>query len=406
MTERLAVLTGAASGIGRAAAIRLAAEGWRCLIVDRDAGGLNEVVAALPGGAERHRGVAADLTDPAAFAAVAEAVAGMGPVEALINNAGMSDGSGTPLAAQEAAQPDRLMALNLHAPARMVAALRTAFAPGARVVNVASGAGLRAIPFRGAYSPSKAGLIAQSAALAAEMPDLTVTTLCPGFVRTELVDGLIAAGRLDPAQAAAKTPMGRMAAPAEMAEALVFLASPDARPLSGTAFSLDGGSSVYGGSMRYEAEKAAEPLALTVSTQFTLRGCAGFGGLDALLPDAPADYEAAVDGTALDAAPGGLFAAVHAAAGAFASQGDRRASLTLLLPAAGEEDWRAAGDRAAAHMAVATLACEWGLSGLRINALELSPGFASAPLAALLTYVGGARAQYLTGQILQTRGED
>ncbi|MGN5479321.1 SDR family NAD(P)-dependent oxidoreductase [Cupriavidus basilensis] len=148
-----------------------------------------------------------DLTDAVAIGTLTERT---GPLDALVNNAGMSDRTNLPVV--EAGEDwQALLALNLEAPARLVDALSPRLAAGARVVNVASGAGLRAIPWRGAYSASKAGLIGMSRALARERPDLQVSVLCPGFVRTELVDRLIAAGRLDPARVTAKIPLGRMA---------------------------------------------------------------------------------------------------------------------------------------------------------------------------------------------------
>lgn len=386
MTD-LVVLTGAASGIGRAAAEAFAAQGQVCLLLDRDAEGLERVAGG------RHHVLPCDLTDPASFARIAQAVAGLGRVQVVANNAGMSDPSGIPMAEQTPAQLDRLLALNLRAPAALVQALRPHMVPGARVVNVSSGAGLRAIPFRGAYSPSKAGVIGLTAALAASDPGLSATALCPGYVRTELVEGLIAAGRLDPAQAVTKVPMARMASPAEMAQALVFLASPGAAPLSGQALSYDGGSSVFGGSISFDAAQAAVPVAMDTPAAFTV---AGDGALAALLPH-EGGYEAQVDAAALTAAS--PLAAVHAAAAAFARPGPRPASLTLLLPPA-PTDWIAAGDHAAARMAVATLACEWGRSGLRINALELHGAPTPQALAGVLAWAGGARAQYLTGQVI------
>lgn len=389
MTE-LVVLTGAASGIGRAAAEIFAAQGASCLLLDRDAEGLARVAAALPG---THHVLACDLTDPASFARIAQTVAGLGRVQVVANNAGMSDPSGVPMADQTMAQLDRLIALNLRAPAALVQALRPHMVPGARVVNVSSGAGLRAIPFRGAYSPTKAGVIGLTAALAAADHGLTATALCPGYVRTELVEGLIAAGRLDPAQAVTKVPMARMASPAEMAQALVFLASAAAAPLGGQALSYDGGSSVFGGSIAFSADQAAAPVAMDLATRFAV---AGDAALAALLPPT-GDYEAQVDATPLTA--GNALTAVHAAAARFAKTGPRPASLTLLLPPA-PADWIAAGDHAAAQMAIATLACEWGRSGLRINALQLRQPVPADALAGVLAWAGSARAQYLTGQVI------
>ena len=426
------LVTGAASGIGRATAVHFATKGWQCLLIDRDGKALDALVAELPGG---HQALRIDLTDPEQVRSLGAAGGSDGPIEAVVNNAGMSDPSGMPLADQSPAQQASLALLNLAAPAAVVSALDPRLAPGARVVNVSSGAGLRAIPFRGYYSASKAGLIAQTRALARARPDLTATVLCPGFVRTELVDGLISAGRLDPRQAVAKTPMGRMAEPAEMAEMIAFLASPGAQAISGQVVALCGGSSVYGGSRACEPAKRASlpmelPTALFVEAGGIdeLQGLAGEGidsgwiepGADASRGAGAGDggtrpaagrYQAVVDATprAARGAGGGdraatdLIATVHEAARRFASRHATDASLTLLLPADDVEElpWQSAGDGAAARMLVATLACELAPRALRVNAIEVPPGLKPRELAPLLQFVSGARAQFFTGQTLQ-----
>lgn len=382
------VLTGAASGIGRAAAELFAAAGHACLLLDRDGPRLSEVVAALPGGAERHIGLALDLTDPAAFAEVAKMA---GSVAAIINNAGMSDPSGVPLAEQSPEQGARLFALNLEAPLRLVEALSDRLEPGARIVNVASGAGLRAIPFRGAYSPTKAALIAQSRALAKARPDLCVTVLCPGFVRTDLVEALIAEGRIDPASATSKIPMARMASPTEMARGLTFLASPEAAPLSGSFVALDGASWVFGGSIRFNNQGAPELAVWAEGTKYLVQN---EPELAAYLPQDGA-YEAQI--RCLDA--GACYAGLHQAAADFVKAGSRPASLTLVLPPV-PADVQGAADHAAAKMAVATLACEFGATGLRINALQVAPHISAQEVAGVLHWVAGVEAQFLTGQVL------
>lgn len=387
------LITGAASGIGRASAQRFARSGWRCVLIDRNGEVLDRVRWALPGPGD-HLAKAIDLTDTAQIRALAQ---DMPLLDAVVNNAGMSDASHVPLAEQAPAQLQRLLALNLDAPATLVEALSGCLAAGARVVNVSSGAGLRAIPWRGAYSPGKAGLIAQSKALARSRPDLCVTVLCPGFVRTELVEGLIDAGRLKPAEAVAKTPLGRMALPEEMAEALFFLAGRDAAPLNGQVLSVDGGSSIYGGSA------ACAPVEATLWPLDAMLDLQVVGDAQGQLADVgvaqASAYRATLDGSALHASSA-LFA-VHEAACRFAGQHARDASLTVLLPAASTTDWREAGDVAAAAMLVSTLACEWGARALRINAVEID-GAADVPtLAPLLRFIAGAGAQYLTGQTLR-----
>lgn len=386
------LLTGAASGIGRQAALQFAAAGWRVLAVDRDGDGLAALTTALT--PDSVQSFVVDLADPAQIERLRDIEF---TIHAVVNNAGMSDASGTPLVDQPPLQIDRLLALNLYAPARIFEAVRHKLAAGARVVNVSSGAGLKAIPFRGAYSPSKAGLIAQTAALEKAEPQLAVTCLCPGFVRTELVENLIAAGRLDPVRAVSKIPLGRMASPAEMARAMLFLASSDAAPLSGQTFVYDGGSSIYGGSAHF-ALSEREVTSPEAGTRYTLVGAPE--GWASALPGGSGTYPALIDFSPLEAPAGELTKAVWQAATRFAEHHRFDASLTLVLPAESAEagNWAMAGDVAAAEMLVRTLACEFGASGRRINALRMDGTVQDR--AALLAFIAGVEAQFLTGQIL------
>ena len=389
------LLTGAASGIGRAAAHRLAAAGHRCVLVDRNAPALQALRAELPAPADgEHLARVTDLTDASQIAALTD---GMPRLDALINNAGMTDSSNTPTVDQAAGDWQRLLDLNLRAPARLVSALRSRLVPGARVVNVASGAGLRAIPWRGGYSPSKAGLIAQSRALAQSDPGLRVIVLCPGYVQTELVAGLIASGRLDPARAVAKIPLGRLADPDEIACALAFLASTHAAPLAGGLVCVDGGSSVYGGSQTYAPASGHGRVPPDAPLSLTVRG-----DWPPLPPESAGDgYPAVLDATVLASAPGHRLTAALQAAQRFTVDGP--ASLTLLLPDDDGLDWEHAGDHAAARMLIASLACEWGPAARRINAVQIAQGTSPEALAPLLRFVAGAQAQYLTGQVLCSR---
>jgi len=386
------LLTGAASGIGRQAALQFAAAGWRVLAVDRDQERLGTLRDELT--AVNFQPIHLDLSSSEAITTLKRLDF---PLDAIVNNAGLSDTSGTALVDQSPEQFERLFALNLDAPARILKALRDRLVPGARIVNVSSGAGLKAIPFRGVYSPTKAGLIAQSAALAKAMPELTVTCLCPGFVRTELVDSLISAGRLDPEQAVAKIPLGRMAAPSELARVIVFLAGRDARPLGGQTFIYDGGSSAYGGSARI-APSHRTVINHDAGTRYTLIG-APEEWADAL-PVGSGIYAAVLDFTPLEAPEGQLPQAVHQAAVRFAKEHSSDAALTLVLPSRSSEagNWELASDVAAAEMLVRTLACELASNGLRVNALRMSGG--PHGRAALVAFVAGVETQFLTGQIL------
>ena len=417
------LITGAASGIGRAAALQFAQQGWDCLLAD-----ISPAIAELPQqclaqGAASAQAFALDLTDAQALAQLGRQLAELPALDALVNNAGISDSSGRPLAEQARAQWQRLLRLNLQAPQALFETCLPRLKPDARIVNVSSGAGHKAIPWRGLYSPSKAGLIAWSQSLAQRYPQLSVSTLCPGFVRTELVQGLMDAGRLALADAVAKIPLGRLAEPEEMAAALVFLAQPQARVLSGQVLSVDGGSGIYGGSSRCALSTAVPaPLQTPLHLQLQAGSNAACDGawLHALQAEqgAPAATTAApcqglVSTQALAPAGGDLVEAVLRAGQQFAAAHARDASLLLLLPAtapAGVPAWQYQTALAAARMLVATLACEWATQGLRINALLLSPqqarGPAVAQLLPLVRFLTGAQAQFVTGQSLDISGSE
>lgn len=419
------LITGAASGIGRAAALQFAQQGWDCLLAD-----ISPAIAELPQqclaqGAASAQAFALDLTDAQALAQLGRQLAALPALDVLVNNAGISDSSGRPLAEQAPAQWQRLLRLNLQAPQALFETCLPRLKPDARIVNVSSGAGHKAIPWRGLYSPSKAGLIAWSQSLARRYPQLGVTTLCPGFVRTELVQGLMAAGRLALADAVAKIPLGRLAEPEEMAAALVFLAQPQARVLSGQVLSVDGGSGIYGGSSRCALSTVA-PAPLQTPLHLQLQAGSDFAGdsacdgawLQALQEEerAPAAATGApcqglVSTQALAPAGGDLVETVLSASQQFAAAHARDASLLFLLPATAPEGvpaWQHLTALAAARMLVATLACEWATQGLRINALLLSPeqatGAAVAQLLPLVRFLTGARAQFVTGQSLDISG--
>lgn len=395
------LITGAAGGIGRATALRLAREGWHCVLVDADAAALERLQAAWPAGAPAPLALVADLTERAQIDALGPQLP---PLDALINNAGMSAGGADVLAGADDGAAQRLLALNLEAPAHMVRVCTPVLRTGARIINLASGAGLRAIPWRGLYSASKAGLIAQTQALARARPDWSVSALSPGFVRTELVQGLIASQRLHLPQVLSRIPLARMAEPEDMAEALCFLASPGARPCAGQLLVLDGGSSVYGGSQPLPpSQQPALPLDTPLALQCVAIAAPAWQAALAHWPQAAPSttaYPAVLDGRALSAPAGAVLAAVLDAARAFRAKHAHQASLTLLLPSPADLPWEQAGDAAAARMAIATLAAEWGALGLRINALAPAADCAASDCLPLLDYLIGARAQFLTGQVL------
>lgn len=223
--------------------------------------------------------------------------------------------------------------------------------------------------------------------------------LSPGFVRTELVDGLIATQRhRNPNARWPRFPWAAWQARTKWLRP-GFLTSPAAAPLSGQVLAVDGGSSVYGGSQAATlaalGPAPASPLALQVEGPVPHEAVP-----EPVHTTGAAPYVACLDATVWRAPSGQRLQAVHAAAVRFAARYPERASLTLLLPHSSATDWLRVGDDAAARMLVATLACEWGAHALRINALEVAPGLPPAMLAPVVAFVAGAQAQYLTGQTL------
>jgi NAD(P)-dependent dehydrogenase (short-subunit alcohol dehydrogenase family) len=241
--RRSAVVTGATSGIGRAAALALADVGWWVLATGRDETRGEELGTELAGSGEF---VSGDLTQPDMPEALVERAGRTAPLGLLVNCAGIHF-----LATLPETDPkrwDELMAVNLRAAALMAGAAITAMraAGGGVVVNVSSEAGIAAVPGQVAYNVSKAALLMLTQSIAVDHADdgIRAVSVCPGTTRTMLVEEAIASAP-DPeaheSWLASARPAKRLGKPEEIAAAIVFAASDDVAYMTGSHLVIDGG---------------------------------------------------------------------------------------------------------------------------------------------------------------------
>ncbi|MEV4624245.1 SDR family oxidoreductase [Asanoa sp. NPDC049573] len=243
-TRGVALVTGAGSGIGRATARRLAADGWPIVLVDRDGGRLKDTVDGIGAPVLEH--LVCDLTAPSAIQDEIAAVVDRLPVGLLVNNAGV--GFRATAGATTDEQWDTTLALNLTAVFRLCRLVLPGMIQRQRgcIVNIASAGGLVGLRQRAAYCASKAGVIGLTRALAADhaADGVRVNAIAPGTVDTEWVERMLAD---DPDAPGTRRMMeqrqldGRMGTPDEVAAGVSFLAGPDGRFANGSVLVLDSG---------------------------------------------------------------------------------------------------------------------------------------------------------------------
>lgn len=239
MSQRHVLVTGAAGGIGAACAAAFAALGDHVTGVDART---HELSAQLTELADKHDvrtlALTADLADPDCGSLVGEAAEKMGPVDILVNAAGLYPA--TPLSDMTAAAWDRVQAVNVRAPMLLTVALGAQGRPAA-VVNISSGAATRARPGAAHYCTSKAALemVTKSCAVELATAGIRVNAVSPGFVT---VDSPVNPVTPEYQDAVARNPLGRPGRPEEIAAAVLWLASPVAAFTTGTVLRVDGGA--------------------------------------------------------------------------------------------------------------------------------------------------------------------
>jgi len=239
LKDRVALVTGAGRGIGRAIAERLAAEGAKVAALDVD-----ERTAREAGEAVRGIGLCMDVTDAGAVAAaVAEAERRLGPTDILVNNAGWDKAE--PFVKSTEETWDKVLAINLKGPIRMARAVLDGMIERrrGRIVSISSDAGRVGSTGEAVYSAAKAGIIGFSKTLAREVAryQINVNVVCPGPTNTQLLQDVAPDNPKLIEALKRAVPFGRIGEPDEIAAAVAFLASDDAAFITGQTLSVSGG---------------------------------------------------------------------------------------------------------------------------------------------------------------------
>jgi NAD(P)-dependent dehydrogenase (short-subunit alcohol dehydrogenase family) len=249
----MALVTGGGRGIGRAIALAFAREGAHLAVVARRAPEIEAVAAECRALGRRAVAIPCDITDGARVdAAVRAATEALGPIQILVNNAGLA------VSAKLADTDDALWARHLAVNLTGAFYMSRAVLPGmlaarwGRIVNIASTAARQGFPYVAAYVAAKHGLLGLTRALAAEVvaAGVTVNAICPGYVATDLtwesarrIQQKTGRSYEEAVQSlAAFSPQKRLVEPEEVAALAVLLASEEARGVTGQAWNVDGGA--------------------------------------------------------------------------------------------------------------------------------------------------------------------
>ena len=251
LAEQVAIVTGAASGSGRGIAMRFAKEGAHVVCVDRDEKGVDRIGRSLSEQYRKSLAIAADIArEDEVTAMVERSVGELGRVDVLVNSAGL-DQPLTPLAEMDIALWDRIMAVNLRGTflcCRHVLPAMISAEQGA-IVNIASDLGYVVVPGLGAYCASKGGVIQLTRALAAENGEhnIRVNAICPTMVDTPMAKRTLETHPTPEAWLAeieAGIPLRRIGTVEDVAAATLFLASDEAKYITGICLPVDGGRTV------------------------------------------------------------------------------------------------------------------------------------------------------------------
>ncbi|MDQ2650735.1 MAG: glucose 1-dehydrogenase [Actinomycetota bacterium] len=243
LSDKVAIVTGAGRGIGRALSTALAAEGASVVAVARSADQVDATAAEIAADGGAAIGVAADISDEAAMAAVvAQALESFGAIDVLVNNAGiLRSGKATSMRPEDFRAVLEVNVLGTFIASQ--AALPVMLEQGAgKIINVASSWGIKPIPNHVAYCASKAAILHMTRVMAVELAGagIQVNAIAPGYVRTEMNEGAIDDPDVGP-KILARIPAARVAEPSELGPLTVFLASSASDYVTGDVITIDGG---------------------------------------------------------------------------------------------------------------------------------------------------------------------
>lgn len=245
--DQVAIVTGAASGIGKGIALRLAAEGAHVALFDLNAEAVQQTATEFVAQGYSAEGVAIDITQEAQVQeAVARGAENYGRLDVMVNCAGIVGPSGMPIAEYETAAFDRVMNINLRGSFLMTKYTIPFMLPRnyGRVLLIASISGKDGNPNMIGYSTSKAAVIGLTKAVGKEYSQtgITINALAPAAIHTPMID------TINPAQVEymkARIPMGRLGTVDEVASIACWIVSPEATFNTGAIFDLTGGRAVY-----------------------------------------------------------------------------------------------------------------------------------------------------------------
>ena len=246
MKGRVALVTGAASGIGRATSLVFAREGAKVMAVDLAEGPMQETVNLIVGGGGEASGMTADVSKAEeVHLMVSETVSRFGRIDAAFNNAGIHTGTRIPFHEYPEDEWDRVIGVNLKGvwlcikyelPQMLVQG-------GGAIVNTSSVAGLVASSGTSAYTASKHGVagLTKSAAMDYARQGIRVNAVAPGVIMTPMMDLIMESNNTPQEELHNDQPIGRMGKPEEIAEVVVWLCTDAASYVTGHVFPIDGG---------------------------------------------------------------------------------------------------------------------------------------------------------------------